>query len=428
MNTATISARFGAVALIHAVLMDKQMLGDAITREDGPISKLAPPDRARAQSLAALTLRHMPRLDAILDGFLEHKPPLRALNALRVCAAEIVLDGIPAHGAVNAAVEIVRGSTKTKHLGGMVNAVGRKLGALDVDSLQDLPVPQLPKALRGAIVKAFGKEGTVAIERAHLERPPFDLSLREPEKAAEWAAKLDAEILPTGSLRLRGSAQISALEGYESGDWWVQDAAAAMPVRLLGDIKGKRVLDLCAAPGGKTMQLCAAGAEVTALDLSPERMHRVLENTRRMGFKPKMEVANAMDWEPDAPFDAILLDAPCSATGTIRRHPDLPHVRPSLDLKPLLSLQQAMLKRASGWLTPQGQMVYATCSLIPAEGERQIARLLEDSTMIEADVDAGALGLNPDWKASTGGIRLRPDYWPGLGGMDGFYMALLHKQ
>ncbi|WGI22597.1 transcription antitermination factor NusB [Amylibacter sp. IMCC11727] len=428
MTTATISARFGAVALIHAVLMDKQMLGDAISREDGPISKLAPPDRARAQSLAALTLRHMPRLDAILDGFLEHKPPLRALNALRVCAAEIVLDGIPAHGAVNAAVEIVRGSTKTKHLGGMVNAVGRKLGSLDVDSLQDLPVPQLPKALRGAMVKAYGEESMVAIERAHLERPPFDLSLKDIRKAQQWAETLGAEVLPTGSLRLRKSVQISAMQGYESGDWWVQDAAAAMPVRLLGDIKGKRVLDLCAAPGGKTMQLCAAGADVTALDLSPERMHRVMENTRRMGFKPRMEVANAMDWEPDAPFDVILLDAPCSATGTIRRHPDLPYVRPTLDLKPLLNLQQAMMQRAAGWLKAGGQMVYATCSLIPAEGERQIARAVDGGALEEASLDPATFGLDPAWAVSTGAIRLRPDYWSDLGGMDGFYMALLNKR
>ncbi len=428
MTTATISARFGAVALIHAVLMDKQMLGDAIAREDGPISKLAPPDRARAQSLAALTLRHMPRLDAILDGFLEHKPPLRALNALRVCAAEIVLDGIPAHGAVNAAVEIVRGSTKTKHLGGMVNAVGRKLGSLDVDSLQDLPVPQLPKALRGAMVKAYGEESMVAIERAHLERPPFDLSLKDIRKAQQWAETLGAEVLPTGNLRLRKSVQISAMQGYESGDWWVQDAAAAMPVRLLRDIKGKRVLDLCAAPGGKTMQLCAAGADVTALDLSPERMHRVMENTRRMGFKPRMEVANAMDWEPDAPFDAILLDAPCSATGTIRRHPDLPYVRPTLDLKPLLNLQQAMMQRAAGWLKAGGQMVYATCSLIPAEGERQIARAVEGGALEEASLDPATFGLDPAWAVSKGAIRLRPDYWSDLGGMDGFYMALLNKR
>ncbi|WP_188669753.1 RsmB/NOP family class I SAM-dependent RNA methyltransferase [Neptunicoccus cionae] len=428
MVKSSTSARFGAVALIHAVLMDHQMLGDSVQREDGPLAKLVPADRARAQSLAALTLRHMPRIDAVLAEFMDHKPPLRALNALRVCAAEIVLDGIPAHGAVNAAVEIARASQKTKHLAGMVNAVGRKLGELDVSALQDMPVPQLPKALRGAIVKAFGPEGTEAIERAHLERPPVDLTLRDPSKGAEWAEKLGAELLPTGSLRLHQPGQISALDGFEEGAWWVQDAAAAMPVRLMGDISGKRVLDLCAAPGGKTMQLCAAGADVTALDLSPERMHRVMENTRRMGFRPRMEVANAMHWTPDEPFDAILLDAPCSATGTIRRHPDLPYVRPSLDLKPLLDLQQNMLQRAAGWLKPGGQMVYATCSLIPAEGERQIARALEPTDLVEAPVDAAALGLTPEWQVSTGAIRLRPDYWPERGGMDGFYMARLHKQ
>ena len=428
MVKSSTSARFGAVALIHGVLMDHQMLGDSVQREDGPLAKLVPADRARAQSLAALTLRHMPRIDAVLAEFMDHKPPLRALNALRVCAAEIVLDAIPAHGAVNAAVEIARASQKTKHLAGMVNAVGRKLGELDVSALQDLPVPQLPKALRGAIVKAYGVEAAEAMERAYLERPPVDLSLRDPAKAAEWAEKLGAELLPTGSLRLHQPGQISALDGFEDGAWWVQDAAAAMPVRLMGDLSGKRVLDLCAAPGGKTMQLCAAGAEVTALDLSPERMHRVMENTRRMGFRPRMEVANAMHWTPDAPFDAILLDAPCSATGTIRRHPDLPYVRPSLDLKPLLDLQQNMLQRAAGWLKPGGQMVYATCSLIPAEGERQITRALEQTGLVEAPVDAGALGLDPAWQVSTGAIRLRPDYWPERGGMDGFYMARLHKQ
>ncbi|PLS21921.1 RsmB/NOP family class I SAM-dependent RNA methyltransferase [Neptunicoccus cionae] len=428
MAKSSTSARFGAVALIHGVLMDHQMLGDSVQREDGPLAKLVPADRARAQSLAALTLRHMPRIDAVLAEFMDHKPPLRALNALRVCAAEIVLDGIPAHGAVNAAVEIARASQKTKHLAGMVNAVGRKLGELDVSALKDMPVPQLPKALRGAIVKAFGPEATEAMERAHLERPPVDLTLRDPAKGAEWAEKLGAELLPTGSLRLHQPGQISALDGFEDGAWWVQDAAAAMPVRLMGDLSGKRVLDLCAAPGGKTMQLCAAGADVTALDLSPERMHRVMENTRRMGFRPRMEVANAMHWKPDAPFDAILLDAPCSATGTIRRHPDLPYVRPSLDLKPLLDLQQNMLQRAAGWLKPGGQMVYATCSLIPAEGERQIARALEQTDLVEMPVDVTPLGLDPEWLVSTGAIRVRPDYWPERGSMDGFYMARLHKQ
>jgi 16S rRNA (cytosine967-C5)-methyltransferase len=167
---------------------------------------------------------------------------------------------------------------------------------------------------------------------------------------------------------------------------------------------------------------------VSALDISPERMHRVLENTRRMGFMPEMLVEDAMRWNPKEPFDAILLDAPCSATGTIRRHPDLPYVRPALDLKPLLELQQAMLQRALGWLRPGGRLVYATCSLIPAEGERQIERALQSGGVKAGVVDAAALGLAPDWAISGHEIRLRPDYWSELGGMDGFYMGLIHKR
>jgi 16S rRNA (cytosine967-C5)-methyltransferase len=428
MSKTSTSARFGAVALIHSVLMDHKMLSEAVAREDGPLSRLMPADRARAQSLAALTLRHLPRLDAVLEGFLDHKPPFRALNALRVCAAEIVLDGIPAHGAVNAAVEIVRASQKTKHLAGMVNAVGRNLGAMDLNDMAEMPVPALPKALRGAVLKAFGPEVTEAVERAHLGRPPVDLTLRDPSTAGHWAERIGATVLPTSSLRLLVPGQLTTLDGFEEGAWWVQDAAAAMPARLFGDLTGKRVLDLCAAPGGKTLQLCAAGADVTSLDISPERMHRVMENTRRMGFKPRMEVEDALKWTPKAPFDAILLDAPCSATGTIRRHPDLPYVRPSLDLKPLLELQYALLERSIDWLKPGGQLVYATCSLIPAEGERQLARILERDDVVEGSVAPSAFGLEDAWQVSSGAIRLRPDYWPELGGMDGFYMALMHKQ
>ena len=426
MTKATISARFGAVSLIHAVLMDRKMLGDTVAQEDGPLERLAPPDRARAQTLAALTLRHMPRLDAVLDGFLEHKPPLRALNALRVCAAEIVLDGIPAHGAVNAAVEIVRSGAKTQHLGGMVNAVGRKLGALDPAAFEDLPVPELPKALRGAILKAFGAEATQAMEAAHLQRPPVDFTVKNPARIAEFAQKLDAEMLPTGSLRLHQPGQISALPGFEDGDWWVQDAAAAMPVRILGNVAGQRVLDLCAAPGGKTMQLCAAGADVTALDVSPERMHRVMENTRRMGFRPDMQVEDAMKWAPKQPFDAILLDAPCSATGTIRRHPDLPFAKDGTGIHELISLQRKMLKKAGSLVKPGGSLVFCTCSLIPDEGEVHIEEFLARNNDFTADTNLPE-GIDPAWVTIEGGVRLRPDYWSEHGGMDGFYLAKLNR-
>ena len=429
MSGASVSARFGAVSLIHGVLMDHRMLGDLLADPKGPLENLSGPDRARAQTLAATTLRHMPQLDQVLDGMIEKKPPLRALNALRVCAAEILVDGIAAHGAVNAAVEIVRASPKTRTLGGMVNAVGRKLGALDASALKDIEPPKLPKALRGAFVKSYGEEATVAMEAVHTQRPPVDLTLRVPADAPYWAKRLGAEVLPTGSLRLAQPGQISALDGYEAGKWWVQDTAAAMPVRLFEGLKGKRVLDLCAAPGGKTLQLAALGAEVTALDVSDARMERVRENLTRARLSAELVVADALTWEPDQPFDAILLDAPCSATGTIRRHPDLPYVRPSLDLKPILEVQAALLRRSSAWLKPGGQIVYAVCSLIGAEGERQIERLLADDPSMSVDpVDVEPLGLDPDWQNPTKGLRLRPDYWASLGGMDGFFAARLRKQ
>ena len=205
--------------------------------------------------------------------------------------------------------------------------------------------------------------------------------------------------------------------------------AAAIPAQLFGDIDGAHVYDLCAAPGGKTLQLAGHGARVNALDRSANRLKRLRENLERMRLLEHVEVeaVDAQSWKPKEPASYILLDAPCSATGTLRRHPDLPYVRPSLDLKPLLDLQQAMLRRAVGWLKPGGRLVYATCSLIPAEGERQMARFLENGGAALGSLDAKALGLSPDWLISSGEVRLRPDYWAERGGMDGFYMGLIHK-
>lgn len=424
----SVAARQAAVWLLGTVQGLGLMLPDALARADCPLPKLPPSDRARAQALADRVLRHLDALDSVLDRFLDKPPPLRVRNVLRVCAVELLVDGIAAHGAVNAAVSVTRASPKTRHLAGLTNAVARKLSGL---SPADLPKgPQaLPKAIRGALVKTYGPDITAAIEAAHGVRPALDLTLRDPGSAGDWAKTLQAEPLPNGSLRLARSVQVSALQGFSEGAWWVQDAAASTPVRLLDDLKGKRVLDLCAAPGGKTLQLAAAGADVTALDISDPRMARVRENLERVGLKATCVVADALKWEPDAPFDAVLLDVPCSATGTIRRHPDLPVVRPSLELKSLLTLQATLLDRAAGWLKPGGQMVYATCSLIEAEGERQIARAQDRLPHLQpVPIDAAALGFDREWTPAPGQLRLRPDYWPKAGGMDGFYMAkLVHR-
>jgi 16S rRNA (cytosine967-C5)-methyltransferase len=218
--------------------------------------------------------------------------------------------------------------------------------------------------------------------------------------------------------------QVSALPGFEAGDWWVQDMAAAMPVKLLGEVQGLTVLDMCAAPGGKTLQLAAAGAKVTALDLSEPRLKRVAENLARTGLNAELVAGDAMEHE--GRYDAILLDAPCSATGTIRRHPDLPHAHEGERIFELIGLQEAMLDHALRLLKPGGKLVYATCSLIPDEGECQI----EEALSRHEDITVGALDfdwIESAWRSEEGGLRLRPDFLASKGGMDGFYMALLHK-
>ena len=229
-------------------------------------------------------------------------------------------------------------------------------------------------------------------------------------------------MLPTGSLRLAQAGQISALPGYAEGGWWVQDAAAALAARLVDAQPGERVLDLCAAPGGKTLQLAATGAEVTALDISSARMARVSANLARTGLTAQLVVADALHWEPEGKFDAILLDAPCSATGTIRRHPDLPFVKDGSELPGLVTLQAALIDRALGWLRPGGRLVFATCSLMPDEGEAQLSAALDRHPGLAVE-RTDLPGVDPSWWSAEGGLRLRPDYWTDQGGMDGFFMA-----
>ena len=252
--------------------------------------------------------------------------------------------------------------------------------------------------------------------------------MKRPSEVGDWAAALGAEVLPTGSLRLPVRAQVSALAGYAEGAWWVQDAAAAVPVRLFGALAGRTALDLCAAPGGKTLQLAAEGAAVTALDASEARLRRLRENLGRTGLAAEIVAADALAWEPGRRFDAVLVDAPCSATGTIRRHPDLPYLRSGREFGPLVTLQASLLRRAWDWVAPGGRLVYCVCSLLPVEGEEQVARFLGDIPEARVVVpDAAALGVEPGWIDAAGGLWLRPDYWPERGGMDGFYAVSLAK-
>ncbi len=420
------AAREAALALLHGVTVDHLQLSE-LTRATGPLAGLSPSDKARGQRLAVTTLRNLSRADALIADYVEKMPPPAALNILRLAVVEMIVEGEAPHGVVDSSVSLMRRSRQSRRMAGLANAVLRRIATEGANRWSELTVPTLPKWLRRRIVHIYNEEIVQAIEAAHLAGAPLDLTLRDPAGQADWAEKLGATVLPTGSLRLARAGQVSGLEGYETGDWWVQDAGAALAVRLLDPQPGEAILDLCAAPGGKTMQLAAAGADVTALDINPARMSTVEENLTRTRLTATRAVADALTWEPPAPFDAILLDAPCSATGTIRRHPDLPFAKNGKDLDGLFQLQSDLIDRAVAALKPGGRLVFCTCSLLTEEGERQAKLAIERHQLTEIAPDPDALGIDRGWLRDGGGIRLRPDYWADLGGMDGFFMISLRK-
>ncbi|MBY6004407.1 methyltransferase domain-containing protein [Salipiger bermudensis] len=413
------TARAQSVALLGQVLGQGRLLSDAMS---GPAWEAMPaPDRAAAQRMALEVLRNLERCDRLLKPHLRKAPPLFVRNVLRLGAWELATGGA-AHGVVNDCVQIVAGDRKTQTMKGLVNAVLRKLTEEAPAKWPTLRVPRLPRWLREPLAAAWGNKAVSAMEAAHLAGAPLDLSAKG--DAGALAAALGGTLLPTGSVRLASAGQVSALPGYDTGEWWVQDAAAALPARLLGDVTGLSVLDMCAAPGGKTMQLAAAGAKVTALDLSEARMGRVRENLARTGLDARTVTGDAL--EHAGRYDAILLDAPCSATGTIRRHPDLPQAKQGEGISELIGLQAAMIDHAIGLLAPGGRLVFCTCSLIPDEGECQVEEALARHPGLEV-LRPEAEGLEDGWRSQEGGLRLRPDFWAERGGMDGFYMAVLRK-
>lgn len=416
-----LAARAAAVGLLGAVLDGGAMLSDALADPKGALAGLGPSDRARAQRLATVTLRHVEQADRVLGPHLRKVPMDLVMQALRLAVVEMVVLGAASHGVVNAAVEIVRHGNRTGHMTGLVNAVLRKVAAVEAP-FDKLPPQRLPLWLRKPLVARFGRDVVTAIETVQSQSPPLDLTC----KSGVAVDIPGAAVLPTGSVRLLDAGQVSGLPGYASGDWWVQDAGAALAVPMLGVKPGERVLDLCAAPGGKTMQLAALGADVTALDISGPRMATVAENLARTGLSAKLVVDDALVWQAEGGFDAVLLDAPCSATGTIRRHPDLPFVKDGRELPLLVELQARLFDKALTLLNPGGRMVYCTCSLLAEEGEDQLTAALTRHPGLTV-IPPQIAGVDKAWITPEGALRLRPDYWADRGGMDGFFMVCVQK-
>ncbi|MEO0939321.1 MAG: transcription antitermination factor NusB [Pseudomonadota bacterium] len=418
-SSAGIPARQSAIWLLGQIIGEGRLMAELIGA--GALDHLSPPDRARAQRLAEDTLRGMERADRLLQRHVQKQPPLPVRNALRLGTVELCGGGA-AHGVVNDLVQIVGKDRRFGRMKGLVNAVLRKIAAEGPSKWDGLRIPRLPVWLRNPLKEAWGPKAIMAIEAAHFAGAPLDLSAK-PD--ADLSA-LGGEALPTGSLRLQDAGQVSALPGFEAGDWWVQDAAAALPALVLAPKPGAKVLDLCAAPGGKTLQLAAMGADVTAVDISEARLGRLHANLKRTGLKADVIAQDALTLT--GAWDAILLDAPCSATGTIRRHPDLPYAKDGSEFAGLMDLQARLLDHAWSLLKPGGRMVFCTCSLLPDEGEVQIIDALDRHK--DMNVDIAALdrgGIDPAWRSDEGGLRLRPDFWAERGGMDGFYIAALRK-
>ena len=421
MTQTGVQARRSAVYLLDQVLGEGRLLSELIGA--GALDRLEPADRATAQRLAQDTLRSLERADRILQKHLQKYPPLTVRNTLRMATLELCLGGA-AHGVVNAAVEIVGRNKRTQSMKGLVNAVLRKVAATGPEIWPTLRVPRMPKWIRNPLVEAYGPDVVAAMEEVQFKGAPLDLTAKGDKGALQRS--LGGELLDSGTVRLSDAGQVSALPGFKKGSWWVQDAAAAIPVQVLAPQEGEAVLELCAAPGGKTMQLAAAGAKVRAVDTSENRMARVRENLKRTKLTAELVVGDAM--AETGQWEAILLDAPCSATGTMRRHPDLPHAKDGSEFGELIELQAQMLDHAIDLLKPGGRLVFCTCSLLPDEGECQIEDALARHPSLSVDRDALAIpGVDPAWVTEEGGLRLRPDYLADKGGMDGFYIACLRK-
>ncbi len=401
-------ARAAALMLLQAVLERRTALEDALDA----LPSHEPRDRAAAHRIAACVLRRLGTLDAVLEPYLKREPPPEVREALRIGAAELLFLATPPHAAVASAVDLV-----PKPFAGLLNAVLRRVAEAGPAALEGIDADRIdtPAWLWSAWHAAYGAAGVRAIAAAHRAPAPLDLSLLPGVAPPEGAI-----LLPNGTARLPAGTRFADLAGPEG--FWAQDAAATLPALLLAVRPGERVADLCAAPGGKTAQLAAAGAVVTAVEKDARRVPRLSENLARLGLEAEVVVADALLWRPPALLDAVLLDAPCSATGTIRRHPDVARLKRPTDVATLAALQARLIAAAAEMLRPGGRLVFATCSLQAEEGEAHL-RAADAAGLLPSPIGEAELPWLEEALTPGGNLRTRPDFWGEQGGMDGFFAA-----
>jgi 16S rRNA (cytosine967-C5)-methyltransferase len=430
-------ARRAAVELLSAVIDKKQPLDDILSRSlaTGWMFDLPQRDRALARAIVATSLRRRGEIDRVLDTFLERGMPDKGGKLYPILlsgAAQLIFLKTPPHAAIDLAVRLAQWDSRARRYDKLVNAVLRRVATEGEAIVTNLDASRLntPDWLWDRWVAGYGEDRAHRIAAANLIEPPLDLTVKSDPQ--HWAIEMSGRVLPNRSVRLLPKGRIEALPGFEQGGWWVQDVAASLPAHLMRAVAGKRVADLCAAPGGKTAQLALAGASVVAVDISKTRLKTLSANLARLGLAATTVAADAATWSPEERFDAVLLDAPCSSTGTIRRHPDIPYLKSPKDIEALAALQARLLDNATALLKPGGTLVYSTCSLELEEGEAQIAALLARNPDIKVDpILPGDVFRQSDWLQPPGFLRTFP-YQLDLGtpewtGMDGFFAARLKR-
>jgi 16S rRNA (cytosine967-C5)-methyltransferase len=428
------AARRIAADILDGVLRRRIALDELLSGKNAHpgLPALADRDRALMRRLTATVLRRLGTLRHLVGGYLEKGFPSdapRAETILLLGAAQILWLDVPDHAAVDLSVRLAQADRRAARYAGLVNAVLRRVTQNGAMPSTDNVSRDTPEWLLKRWSKTYGPATARAIAAANGHEPALDLTVKK--DAESWAERLRGRVLPTGTVRTVAHGAISLLPGFSEGAWWVQDAAAALPVRLFGDVRGMNVADLCAAPGGKTAQLALAGARVTAVDRSPARLNRLRENLARLSLSAETVAADVLEWQAE-PFDAVLLDAPCSSTGTIRRHPDIPWLKSEADLPMLTSLQQRLLDRAVELVKPGATFIYCVCSLEPEEGEDQIAALLaRDPRIARNPITAQDVSGRAEFVTVDGDLRTLPlhlpDPDPRWGGLDGFYAAHLTR-
>jgi 16S rRNA (cytosine967-C5)-methyltransferase len=429
------TARRIAADILDGVLRRARPLDEQLDGKGAHVglAHLAERDRALVRRIVAGVLRRLGSLRHIVGGFLDRGLPRdapRAETALLIGAAQILLLGGPAHAAVDLSVRIAQADRHAARYAGLINAVLRRIAREGPARFAELDLAlDTPEWLMRRWSETYGHDGARAIAAANASEPALDLTVKE--DAAGWAGKLRGHVLPTGSVRTLPHGPVPLMPGFGEGAWWVQDAAAALPARLFGDVSGLSVADLCAAPGGKTLQLAQAGARVTAVDRSEPRLARLRENLQRCALTAEVVAADAAEWS-GGPFDAVLVDAPCSSTGTIRRHPDIAWLKRPADLTALVALQRRLFERAIALTRPGGTIVFCTCSLEPEEGEQMTAAVLADHPEVRRKpVSPGEINGLDGLITPTGELRTLPSQWPDpdsrLAGLDGFYAARVER-